>query len=235
MIDKLMENIAHKDRTITQLSEEKQALIVDYMAHERMIAGQEAELARLRAEVEILVWNLAGISTMACRRTPILYNREMARPTLNDVAELVKDYARLRAANAEQVEALSSPELLETLAAIEHERWSGWMKYQAEKAGGKHPITGEPYEIRWKRQSETPYARLPEQERESDRVEVRKTLAVIRAALSRAEQAKPETCAWARDSAERVTLTSCGEACFCHACGGVKFCPFCGKRIEVRP
>ena len=59
------------------------------------------ELARLRAEVEILVWNLAGISTMACRRTPILYNGEMARPALDEVAELVKDYARLRAANAE--------------------------------------------------------------------------------------------------------------------------------------
>lgn len=101
-----------------------------------------------------------------------------------------EEITRLRAENERVREALSSPELLETLAALEHERWSGWMKYQAEKAGGKHPITGEPYEIRWKRQSETPYARLPEQERESDRVEARKTLAAILSALSRAEQAE---------------------------------------------
>ena len=51
----------------------------------------EAELARLRAEVETLIWNLAGISTLACSRTSTDYNREMARPALNDVAELVKD------------------------------------------------------------------------------------------------------------------------------------------------
>ena len=61
----------------------------------------EAELASIRAEVETLIWNLAGISTLACSRTSTDYNREMARPALNDVAELVKDYARLRAANAE--------------------------------------------------------------------------------------------------------------------------------------
>lgn len=64
------------------------------------------ERDRLRAEVEILVWNLAGISTMACRRTPILYNGEMARPALDEVAELVKDYDRLRDVNAELVQAL---------------------------------------------------------------------------------------------------------------------------------
>lgn len=66
----------------------------------------EAELTRLRAEVEILVWNLAGISTMACRRTPILYNGEMARPALDDVAELVKDYDRLCSENERMREAL---------------------------------------------------------------------------------------------------------------------------------
>ena len=70
-------------------------------ANERRNCGADEEIARLRAEVEILVWNLAGISTLACSRTSTDYNREMARPALNDVAELVKDYARLRAANAE--------------------------------------------------------------------------------------------------------------------------------------
>ena len=59
----------------------------------------EAGLSRLRDEMETLIWNLAGISTLACSRTSTDYNREMARPALNDVAELVKDYARLRAEN----------------------------------------------------------------------------------------------------------------------------------------
>lgn len=88
---------------------EVERLTADYMAHEQKLrdhlgvieglrlelTAMEAELTRLRAEVEILVWNLAGISTMACRRTPILYNGEMARPALDEVAELVKDYARI--------------------------------------------------------------------------------------------------------------------------------------------
>ena len=117
------------------------------------------------------------IEPIACKNGPfVMYD------------DVEAELSSLRAANAELMEALSSPGLLETLAALEHERWSGWMKYQAEKAGGKHPITGEPYEIRWKRQSETPYARLPEQERESDRVEARKTLAAIRAALSNSKR-----------------------------------------------
>ena len=41
-------------------------------------------------------------------------------------------------------------------------------------------------EDRWKRQSQTAYAQLPEAERESDRIEARKTLAIIRAALANA-------------------------------------------------
>ena len=150
----------------------------------------------------------------------------------------IGEIRRLRAENERMREALSSPELLETLAALEHERWSGWMKYQAEKAGGEHPITGEPYEIRWKRQSETPYARLPEQERESDRIEVRKTLSAIRAALSRAEQAKPETCVWEDRGMEGWWPRCCDEGD--GGCSKWEYpeapntCPGCGKRIEVR-
>jgi hypothetical protein len=85
---------------------------------------------------------------------------------------------------------LDSPALLETLAAIEHERWSGWMKYQAEHciliahcgATGTHR-SGERFDARWLRQARTPYADLSEAERESDRIEARKTLAAIKAAL----------------------------------------------------
>ncbi len=78
---------------------------------------------------------------------------------------------------------LDSPELLERLAAIEHDdRWSGWESYRETKKDQIHP-SGEPYEVRWKRLRETPYAELSERDKESDRIEVRKSLAVIRAAL----------------------------------------------------
>lgn len=74
----------------------------------------------------------------------------------------------------------NSPVLLERLATIEHdERWAGWETYRAEKAGFTHP-SGEPYEERWKWLRETPYARLSERDKESDRIEVRKTLDAIR-------------------------------------------------------
>ena len=52
-----------------------------------------------------------------------------------------------------------------------------------------------------------------------------------RAALSRAEQAKPETetCAWSRGELFR---SGCGQSI--NAISGFKFCPFCGRRIEVK-
>lgn len=79
-------------------------------------------------------------------------------------------------------EVLDSPDLLERLAALEHERWSGWMDYQAKMIDQVHRVTAERFPDRWARQARTPYNQLSESERESDRDEVRKTLDVIRAA-----------------------------------------------------
>lgn len=79
-----------------------------------------------------------------------------------------------------QLAILESPVLLERLAALEHnERWAGWERYRATKAGQTRP-SGETFEDSWRRLRETLYADLTERERESDRIEVRKTLAVIR-------------------------------------------------------
>lgn len=77
--------------------------------------------------------------------------------------------------------------LLEKLAALEHEQWAGWMKYLFEKAspipeaigGGVH-IMREEHE-RWKRQIDTSYEDLSEKEKESDRIEARKVLAIVKA------------------------------------------------------
>lgn len=65
--------------------------------------------------------------------------------------------------------------LLEAIAEECHEQWSGWMRYlfpfisiiSVEKAE------------RWARQMVTPYADLPENEKESDRSEARKIIAII--------------------------------------------------------
>ena len=77
----------------------------------------------------------------------------------------------------EASELLKSPELMEELAAIEHQRWSRWHLYAFrnwvdEKVG------------RWCALAVTPYLELSEQSKESDRKEVREYLQVITQALS---------------------------------------------------
>ena len=60
----------------------------------------------------------------------------------------------------------------EKLAALEHDRWSGWMEYMFENMTLAN-LT------RWVLQMETPYSGLSEREKESDRKEVRRTLEVL--------------------------------------------------------
>ena len=73
--------------------------------------------------------------------------------------------------------------IVEALAAVAHEMWSGWMKYMF----GKCKILedgwlGIPPDLvaRWKRQMSTLYENLPEEEKESDRVEARSMLLALR-------------------------------------------------------
>jgi len=63
--------------------------------------------------------------------------------------------------------------LIEDLAALEHDRWSRWESHRAQASNPEN-------EARWKRQRETPYSELSEAEKESDRKEVRETLAVLK-------------------------------------------------------
>jgi hypothetical protein len=78
-------------------------------------------------------------------------------------------------------------DLLERLAAIEHERWSHWQQYLHSKCvpqpDGSLLI---PADLvgRWQTQIARKYNELSEEEKESDREQVRKYLPVISSAIS---------------------------------------------------
>jgi hypothetical protein len=73
--------------------------------------------------------------------------------------------------------------LREALAEYAHEAWSGWMKYMFSKTMRESITGGEIIPAwaveRWQRQLSTPYADLPEEEKESDRAEADKMLAIM--------------------------------------------------------
>jgi hypothetical protein len=76
--------------------------------------------------------------------------------------------------------------LLESLAAVEHERWSHWQRYMHSK-GVRQPdgsmLLSAELTDRWERQMTTPYVELSDKEKESDRQQVRKYLPLIVEAL----------------------------------------------------
>jgi hypothetical protein len=62
--------------------------------------------------------------------------------------------------------------LIEKLAALEHEQWAHWTRYMLDN------LTPENIQ-RWRRQIETPYEDLSEKEKESDRVWARKVMELM--------------------------------------------------------
>jgi hypothetical protein len=71
--------------------------------------------------------------------------------------------------------AMTRDELIEALAAIEHERWSDWQEYVHESCGHDEydRLILDPDRYNgWKRQIATPYADLSEREKQSDREQV---------------------------------------------------------------
>jgi hypothetical protein len=77
--------------------------------------------------------------------------------------------------------------VLEDLAHIEHERWSHWQKYMhatAERQPDGSLLIPADLVARWDRQIAKPYAELSENEKESDRDQVRRYLPTIIEALS---------------------------------------------------
>ena len=67
--------------------------------------------------------------------------------------------------------------LRERLAALEHEQWAHWTRYLLDH------LTPENIE-RWRRQIDTPYERLSEPEKESDREWADRVLKLVEAAAA---------------------------------------------------
>lgn len=70
----------------------------------------------------------------------------------------------------------------ENLAKYAHDAWSGWMRYLFEKSVSNNngTITIPKWAVtRWQRQANTPYAQLPENEKESDRSEADSIIDVL--------------------------------------------------------
>lgn len=93
-------------------------------------------------------------------------------------------------------------DLREKLVALEHDRWSRWEKYREKAAIGHHP-SGEPNLKRWYRQREMSYEDLTEVEKDSDRAEADKTLAVVAPELDRL---------WTENEKLRMQLVACSTA-----------------------
>ena len=76
--------------------------------------------------------------------------------------------------------------LVETLAGVEHERWSHWQRYMHGKCERKPDgslVMPSELVAQWERQIATPYMDLSESEKESDRDQVRRYLPIVLEAL----------------------------------------------------
>jgi hypothetical protein len=72
--------------------------------------------------------------------------------------------------------------LMEKLADVEHERWSHWQRYmhsKCQRASDGSLVIPAHLVDRWESQMNTPYSALSEQEKESDREQVRRYLPII--------------------------------------------------------
>lgn len=89
---------------------------------------------------------------------------------------------------------LRRPPLIEELAAAEHERWSHWQRYLHARCerdpDGSLRIPADLVR-RWSTQMNTPYAQLPEEEKESDREQVYRYLPIIASALRHDDRQMP--------------------------------------------
>ena len=72
-------------------------------------------------------------------------------------------------------------ELREDLASLEHEQWAHWTEYMLKNYGA---LFGDHNRARWEKQIRTPYSKLSEKEKDSDREWADKVIALIKKKLS---------------------------------------------------
>ncbi|MFT9113838.1 MAG: hypothetical protein ABF443_06970 [Acetobacter malorum] len=76
---------------------------------------------------------------------------------------------------------------IDTLAAVEHQRWAHWQRYmhnQGIKLEDGALLLPADLVKRWERQMDTPFEELSEDEKDSDRDQVRQYISVIACLLS---------------------------------------------------
>jgi len=81
-------------------------------------------------------------------------------------------------------------EFVEKGADLEHQRWARWQAYLFSKSEWTKNGYLIPKELcfRWQKQIDTPYSKLSEEEKESDREEVRKYLPLIHQLLKKKQE-----------------------------------------------
>jgi hypothetical protein len=103
---------------------------------------------------------------------------------LVDAQTAIHDLER-QVAGVKSVETVANKDVRELLAAYAHEAWSGWMKYlwnKCDDIDAEGTIRIPNWAVaRWDRQMNTPYADLPESEKQSDRDEADRMLAIVEA------------------------------------------------------
>jgi hypothetical protein len=97
-------------------------------------------------------------------------------------------------------------EAREEIAALCHDQWSGWMRYLFEHCS----LIPESFAIRWKRQMNTSYADLSEPEKENDRKEADRFIALL-SNFPPTEAAQVAVEAAANEVVQRVYQASPGE------------------------
>ena len=143
-----------------------------------------------------------------------------------------------------------SDELREQLADIQHAIWAHWMGYMFGCGEFRKDDTwvmpAEKLE-RWWRQKEAPYSELSDKERESDRHQADKILAVVQPALA-AANARAEAAAWqdggfcsqcgadrVRTSTDDIDAPMLHTLSYCVACGGFWIWDHEAQQSKVQP
>lgn len=115
-------------------------------------------------------------------------------------------------------------DLRESLAALAHEQWSGWMTYLFSRAqlhdDGSATIPAWAV-ARWQRQMTTAYTDLPPDEQASDQAEADRAIAVVAAWSRRRGGGRTHE----RDMAEVVAV------CAAARIGALGACPLCDARV----